>query len=275
MGNIGYNDWSNSGRKFDSAPSDKITFFSVKQDGEATVRFVYDDVSDIQITATHLIKTPSLKYGRYVDCFKKDASAPIDDCPLCKAGFEVSNRFYVKLVEYVKNSDGTISALPKIWDRSAGYANTIANLIREYGSLKDIVFKIKRTGTGLATEYSTLYGAPNVYKEENYPKNFKAFDGFDASKFIHRSEEDINEFLKTGELPAYKKNSEKKDEYKNEDVQPKITQTQEKYAVNKETDYANPIPMNSPRAWGSSAAGSSSENTNGNNNNGIRPNRYY
>lgn len=270
MGKIGYSDWNNFDKKQDS---DKISFFSVKENGEATVRFVYDSVDDIEITSAHLIKTPSLKYGRYVECFRQDAKAPIDDCPLCKAGYEVANRFYVKLIQYVVDDNGRVTLQPKVWDRAAGYAKTIANLIREYGSLKDCIFKIKRTGTGLATEYNILLGAPNVYKDENYPKNFKAFENFDASKFIHRSKEDIEEFLGTGELPAYKKSEDKKEN---------------SYKESKASEYVSPIPTPTPapqekkveeeikpRTWGETSRRSWETPSESKEGNGFRPNRYY
>ena len=273
MGKIGYSDWNSTEKKYDSTSSDKITFFSVKENSEATVRFVYDSVDDIEITAAHLIKTPSLKYGRYVDCFKESAQSPIDDCPLCKAGYEVSNRFYVKLIQYVTDDVGNISIMPKVWDRAAGYAKQIANLIREYGSLKNCIFKIKRSGSGLATEYSIMLASPTVFKDENYPKNFSAFDNFDASKFIHRTKEDVEEFLKTGELPVPKRKDDSKHEYKKESGEIVHKGAGNAYGVTTGGGGVNTVkPLYESNSGG---CGRQSGDNNNNGNNGFRPNRYY
>jgi len=93
---------------------------------------------------------------------------------------KTSQRFYIHLLEYQKDESGNIVVLPRIWERSTQYATTIKNLMDEYGPLSDCVFKIRRNGAkgDMHTTYSIMFGNPNVYKEEFYPKDASAFDEY-------------------------------------------------------------------------------------------------
>jgi len=205
MGKESYSSWLNkseSNRSNGNNDMPKVGYFSLKDGEEATVRFCYDTVDQIEIVSTHNLKSPSYKYGRTVSCIRGDGD-PIEKCPICENGDPVEKKFYVKMLQYVKNENGGIDVLPKIWERRAGYAKTIADLIREYSQLgfKNCVFKIKRSGSSLDTTYSIMYGPSEIYREENYPKSFELIENFDVAKYIDRSYEDLVEFLQTGELP--------------------------------------------------------------------------
>ena len=58
-------------------------FFSLKGDGDsAVVRFLYNDVDDVEGYAVHEVEIDDKK--RYVNCLR-DYNSPIDDCPFCRA----------------------------------------------------------------------------------------------------------------------------------------------------------------------------------------------
>lgn len=216
MGKESYNNWlnqSDSSRSRNSNNLPKVGYFSLKDGEEATVRFCYDTVDQIEIISTHTLKSPAYRYGKAVYCLRNE-SDPIEKCPLCANGNPVEKKFYVKMLQYVKVKDEEgntkIEVQPKIWERRAGYAKTIADLIREYSKLgfKNCVFKIKRSGSSLDTTYSIMYGPSEIYREENYPKSFELIENFDVAKYIGRTYEELSEFLETGELPKRGSNKE-------------------------------------------------------------------
>lgn len=180
-----------------------VGFFSLKNDGdEAVVRIMHDDISSFDLVTTHPIQIGN-KYRR-VNCIR-DPRDPMDNCPLCKSGAKVQQRFYIHLIQYVKDEKGNIIPQAKIWERSASYAVTIKNLIDEYGPLSDCIFKIRRNGEAgsMNTTYSILFGNPQVYRPEFYPKDNSLFEGYSVvgSAVMDKNFDEIAEFIATGEFP--------------------------------------------------------------------------
>ena len=182
----------------------QVGFFSLKNDGdEAVVRIMHDSTDSFDLVTTHPIQIGN-KYRR-VNCIR-DPRDPMDNCPLCKSGAKVQQRFYIHLIQYVKDEQGNIIPQAKIWERSASYAVTIKNLIDEYGPLSDCIFKIRRNGEAgsMNTTYSILFGNPQVYRPEFYPKDGSLFDGYSVvgSAVMDKNFDEIAEFIATGEFPA-------------------------------------------------------------------------
>lgn len=187
-----------------------VGFFSLKNDGdEAVVRIMHDDISSFDLVTTHPIQIGN-KYRR-VNCIR-DPREPMDNCPLCKSGVKVQQRFYIHLIQYVKDEKGNIIPQAKIWERSASYAVTIKNLLDEYGPLSDCIFKIRRNGEAgsMNTTYSILFGNPQVYRPEFYPKDNSLFEGYSVvgSAVLDKNFDEIAEFLSTGEFPQRNSNNE-------------------------------------------------------------------
>lgn len=230
MGKESYSSWSNgsnsnNGNKGNSNLP-KVGYFSLKNGEDATVRFCYDSVDQIEILSTHTIKNSEYVYGKTVYCLR-DGSDPIDKCPLCNSGNPIVNKFYVKLLQYVPVEGGKVEVQPKIWERNAGYAKVIADYIRTYGlngkTLKDYVFKIVREGTKLDTTYRIVPCPSEIYTEKDYPKYFSYLEKFDVTRYIGRSYEDLEEFVRTKKLPD---KFAKKNETKSvPDTVEKVTQT--------------------------------------------------
>ena len=196
-----------------------IRFFALKNDGdEAIVRIMHDNTDSFDLVTTHLIQHNN-KYRR-VNCIR-DPREPLENCPLCKAGVKIQQRMYIHLIEYVKDDYGKIIPQGKIWERSATYAMTIKNLIDEYGPLSDCIFKIRRNGKpgSRETTYSILYGNPQMYKVEDYPKDENIFKNYSAvgTAVLDKSFEELAEFLATGDFPqmaeAVKQNQETEDTF--------------------------------------------------------------
>ena len=104
----------------------------------------------------------------------------MENCPMRKAGIKIQQRFYIHLIQYTKDEQGNIIATPKVWERAASYAVTIKNLIDEYGPLSDCIFKIRRNGEAgsMQTTYSILFGNPQVYRSDFYPKEEALFENY-------------------------------------------------------------------------------------------------
>lgn len=158
-----------------------VSYFSLKDNGdEAIVRIMHDSTADFDICDVHQIPIN----GRYqkVNCIRS-ANDPIENCPLCESGNKLQRRIFIHLIEYVRDDQGKIQAIPKVWDRPISYAYKLKNYIEEYGPLSDSVCKIKRKGAknSTNTDYDIMYGLKkDVYRDDLYPKKPELFDGYKA-----------------------------------------------------------------------------------------------
>ena len=105
---------------------------------------------------------------------------------------------YVKmLVAYKDPTTGGYSApQPVIWERPAGFAKEISAKLQTYGSLKEILMKITRTGSGTDTRYIMDYAPEKIYKPEMIPADFSAFENFQINKhsYWEKSADEIKVF---------------------------------------------------------------------------------
>lgn len=155
-----------------------VGFFKLADDGDAAlVRFTFDNPNELPIFTTHAV-TIDGKF-RKVNCIRNFRD-PISACPLCAANKPYKQSIYVTMVEYTKNDDGTVTASPKVWERATGFLQQLNSLYNEYGSLSGIVCKITRNGAkgSMQTTYTVMPANPAIYNEQNYPKDFSAFENF-------------------------------------------------------------------------------------------------
>ena len=198
MAQINFDDVQNN-----SNNQNGVNFFGLADDGdEAVVRILCDDVADFDILSVHEEMVNGKR--RKIDCLRTPRD-PLDMCPLCSAGHRTSQRFFIHLLEYIKDEDGVIQVYPRIWERSTAYCTTLKNLIEEYGPLSNSVFKIRRNGAkgDLKTTYSIMFGNPSIYKEEFYPIDVSGFEGYSVlgTIVLSKDEHDLQYFLNCGEFP--------------------------------------------------------------------------
>ena len=188
----------------------KVGYFSLKNDGDsAVVRFAYSSVNDISVETVHKLVVDGR--WRSVSCIK-GAYDPIDNCPLCKEGYDLKKRIFVKLIEYVPTQDGKISIEAKVWDRPAeGKNDFVKKLINMSnscgGDLTNYLFTITRSGDSGSMD--TTYDINPilnmaVYPESLYAKDFSAFEGFTPAhhSFMLKTKEELEQFIETGKFPA-------------------------------------------------------------------------
>lgn len=191
-------------------PGSNVGFFTLRNDNdEAVVRFMCDSTDDFEILTVHDVQVGT-KY-RKVNCIR-DPREPLDNCPLCKSGARINNRFFIKLIQYDKVPDaatGAVRIVPKamVWERSTAYAKTLKSYLDNYGPLSDVICKVIRHGK--AGDMQTTYEiVPNLskalYKDEIYVKDPTLFGDFNAfgTVVMDRTADEMNHYLATGEFPA-------------------------------------------------------------------------
>ena len=182
-------------------------FFALKKDKDyAIVRFMYSTPEEFQIFETHKAVTPKFKFGRTVYC-PRDTNEPISKCPLCNAGYKVQQKFYVKMIVYIKNPDGTVSAEAKIWERPYSFAFELASKAELYGGLNNNLFIVTRHTPNpnnlQDTTYSVDLAPSNAYPDTMYANKPELFDNYNivGSALYAPSVEDLNYYLVNGDFP--------------------------------------------------------------------------
>lgn len=218
MSQFNFNDYNkvvNKAQSGSTNSSAKIGYFKLGVGEEALIRINCSSVDELKFATVH-----SPIYGKKyeglgsgftpVSCLNEVGSYS-DNCPFCKAAAEghavvgkAAKKVYVEmLVAYAdKATGGWTVAQPVVWERPAGFANELAAKIKGYGSLKEVVFKISRTGVGKETRY-LLDFIPVYNKPECVPTDFSAFENFNIAKhsFWEKTAEEMNEYLVAGQFP--------------------------------------------------------------------------
>ena len=199
--NNGYSGNSNN----NPAPGSDVGFFTLRNDGdEAIVRFMYESTDDFEILAVHNV-TVGGKY-RKVNCIRTPHD-PLDMCPLCNSGSNISLRFFIKMLQYVTDpTTGRVTPKAVIWERATAYAQTLKTYIDNYGPLSDIICKVVRHGK--AGDVNTTYEIvpnlnKNVYRDDIYVKDTNLFGDFtcDGTFVMNKTAPEMAEFLSTGSFP--------------------------------------------------------------------------
>lgn len=180
-----------------------VGFFSLKNDGdEALVRIMHSSPQDFDILTTHPI-TLEGKHRR-VNCVR-EATDPLENCPLCSSGAKTEQKIYIHLLQYSKDAQGNVVVEPKVWERPIDYAYMLRDMTKEYGPLTNSLFKIKRRGVAGSrdTKYDFNYAIPTVYPNEAYPNKAELFEGYHAlgRAVLSRNADELSSFLATGSFP--------------------------------------------------------------------------
>lgn len=203
----------------------KIGFFSLKNDkDEAVVRFYLESPQDLDIHTVHSVEVNN--HYLKVECLRTPKDS-FDVCPLCAFGEKLQQKLYLKMLQYVRDENGQIQAVPKIWERSGAFARNMKSLLDEYGPLSNCIFKIRRNGAAgsMQTTYDIMFGNPAMYKESDYPKNFTCFENYQVlgNNVLDKSFDDMKAYIETGNFPQ--KNQARKVE--NREQEARTTQTGE------------------------------------------------
>ena len=238
MAEITFNDFLRQSDDKGSNNSDKdfpVKFFKVAEGESAVVRFDIGDMTspdfnDIKFYTVH--KVGDFPDVKVVSCLRGE-HGKIDDCPFCKA--EVGRRqkrAFIKLLKYEKTEDGKIIAIPCKWERSASQrSDFLRNLIsysEELGDLRDFVFKVTRTGSGLDTQYQVIpFVNQDRFDEKIYVKDFSVLDDYGSQEDYNirsYTKAEMEEFIETGEWPEPA--VEVEDEEEEVDLEPRASKSE-------------------------------------------------
>lgn len=135
------------------------TFRIEKDGGRAQIVFLYTDEASIDGWAVH--RLPGANFYTYtVDC-PRGPKDPVDMCPACKAGEQLSTRVFVRMLDI---QTGKVM----IWDKPASYRKELAGLMHYHNPLYKQKMEITRTGTGLNTKYSVMPIGDSGIDEKQY-----------------------------------------------------------------------------------------------------------
>lgn len=186
-----------------------VRFFALKPNESAIVRILVNSVDDLDIHTVHNVVTPQWQYGKRMNCIR-EATDPIDACPLCAAGKPLMQQLYIKMIHYVADPQtNQINAVPVIWERGVNNksfgARALLAMIETFGPLSNILCKITRTGEKLETQYQFMPNLPaHVYPENLYPATIpEAFNNYSAigTMVLNKTAEEYSTFLATGNFP--------------------------------------------------------------------------
>ena len=236
MARINFDTFQQAMKEQENTNNSGINFFALKNDGdEAVVRIMHASPADFDIVAVHNLKVGE-RY-RKVNCLNGDGQGT---CPLCAANNRSQYRFFVHMIQYVKDEQGNVVPKPVIWDRSAKQmSQKLVSMIQEYGPLSDSVFKVRRSGVAgsMETTYEIMFANPAIYKPELYPVPADAFANYNVigTAVMNKSAADLEVFLNTGSFP----NSNPQ-----QSAAPAAMNT---YNEAPPTNYASPAPQPAPQ----------------------------
>lgn len=173
-------------------------YFSLKDDGDkATVRFMYNSVSDIETYSVHDVTING--FNKHVDCLKDAEGNGV--CPFCEKGVKRTARTFFKLYNV---DNGAV----EIWDCGIKRAPGLENILKMSRSPKLVndVFEIVRHGKAKSTDttYELIYKSSDDVTLDDLPNSPDLYSKYILKKSPEEMEYYIthNEFKPTGEQSA-------------------------------------------------------------------------
>ena len=180
-------------------------FFNLVKDGdEAVVRLLHSTTKTIESVATH-----RATIGEKTRRFKCNG----DGCPFCASGNKPDTRIYVHLFDYTDNKE-------KVWDRTDKILPQFDKLLESWNPLHTAVVKITRKGNEFP-KYDVVAVNPTSYTSVDESLIDQPIAKFYSMK---RTNEDLDTFLKTGQLPEKKPFVPKEEYFKNKKANENVPQ---------------------------------------------------
>ena len=190
MGRVSFNE-------MDNYKSERGTsFFRLKNDKEvAQVRFMYNNIDDVEGVAVHTVDVEGSQYGKDVNCLRA-YNEPMDECPLCKAGYKPKVKIFVPL--YNLDADEV-----QIWSRSKSYGSTLSSICSRYakkGNLVNNVFEIERNGA--KGDKQTQYKEYQIDCDDTELEDLPEVPDPIGTAVLDKSFEDLEYYVQHKEFPG-------------------------------------------------------------------------
>lgn len=164
----------------------KNNYFALKDDRDtAIIRFLYNDINDIEGVAVHEVEVNGKRMD--VECLRA-YNEPLHKCPLCEAGYKVNAKLFIPV--YDENSKES-----KIWTRGRTFFQKLSSLCARNNPLVSTPFEVERIGKkgDTNTSYETYPMQRDNSRIEDFPE-IKA----EGIAFEVKTYEELRKYLDTG-----------------------------------------------------------------------------
>lgn len=189
-------------------------FFSIKNDKETKqVRFMYNNVDDIEGMSVHKVPVGDGDKERYVNCLR-EYNDPVDACPFCRDKKPV----YAKLFIPVYNVD---EETVQIWDRGKKMFQKMTSLCSRYatkGDLVNNVFDIERNGKPKDTK--TTYEIYQVDRDNTQLEDLPDVPQILGGLVLDKTAEDMEYYLENDDFPPTDDEDEEEKPVRRRDAKP-------------------------------------------------------
>lgn len=166
-------------------------FFSFKGRKDAHIRFLYNDVNDVEGYAVHEIELDGKK--RYVDCLW-DGKGDRCVCPLCREGYFTQVKYLVPVYD---EDEGVVYT----WDRGKAFGRRLEKLFAKYAEeapLCATCFTVKREINEEGYPYYTF--TPD-YTDDTELCDLPDFQRSAYGRLVlQKSAEEMEEYLEYGDF---------------------------------------------------------------------------
>lgn len=168
-------------------------YFSLKNDGEtARVRFLYNDINDVEGYAVHEVEIDGRK--RYINCLRK-YNESVDNCPFCRE----RKPQYAKLFVPLYNID---EDKVQVWERGKKFFAKLSSICARYANKEGLcshVFEIERNGKPGDTQ--TSYEIYEVDNDGAKLEDLPEFEGM-SGIVLEKTAEEMEKYLATGSFDS-------------------------------------------------------------------------
>ena len=186
MGRFSYQDAENYGSN-----GGGTSFFALKNDGDvARVRFMYNDMNDVEGLAVHEIEVGDKR--RYISCLR-EYNEPKSKCPLCERESMQKAKLYIPVYDIDEEE-------VKIWERGKNFFGKISSICARYANgdtpLVSHIFEVERHGKKGDTQ--TSYEIFEVGCDETKLSDLPEIPDVLGTLVLDKTADEINEFIRTG-----------------------------------------------------------------------------
>ena len=187
-------------------------YFSLKNDKDvAQVRFMYNDVDDVEGYAVHQVEIDGKK--RYVNCLR-EYNQPLDTCPFCRAKMFTSAKLFIPI--YNIDQDKV-----QVWERGKKFIAKISSICARYPNVVSHVFEIERNGQKGDT--STTYEIYEIDRDDTKMEDLPEASDPLCSIILDKSVDDMEFYLENeyfppddDDMPVRRRASSRKEESEEE-----------------------------------------------------------
>lgn len=170
-------------------PASSGSFFSLQNDKDfETVRFMYNNMDDVEVFSVHEIQVGEQTY--WVDCLRQ-YDEPVDNCPLCASGNKIQVKLWVPL--YIEKT-GEV----KIWERGRTFLAQLDSASKRFNPLCSTTFDIERNGK--KGDQNTTYALINMQGEHKTLNELPELPNVVGTVVKEFTFEQLQEYLQTGTI---------------------------------------------------------------------------